>query len=245
MKTTVVLLSMVVMIMAVDFPSGFKVCKLSDPNFEKCYIEAAKIGLNILAKGDNTLGILPLEPIVIGNMTVQASGPVAVKHEYWNMKVYGLTKNLQITIKNFNKNTLANYKEVFYPYFYLLSNYKLDGKILLLPIHGEGKCKLMLHNSTITFKETFVTYEKDGETYIKFKKYDFRIKEAKLEMQFENLFGGDARLGETMNKFINENSKEIFDEVKPAYEKVFSDATSGIFNKIFSQIPLRKIFPPE
>lgn len=38
-------------------------------------------------------------------------------------------------------------------------------------------------------------YEKNGETYLKIKKYKVRFNPARLHLQFDNLFNGDKTLG--------------------------------------------------
>lgn len=50
---------------------------------------------------------------------------------------------------------------------------------------------------------------------------------------------------EATNKFINENSNDIVEEVKPAIEMVASMLLDDIANKVFKNIPVSKVFPEE
>ncbi|XP_014483186.1 PREDICTED: protein takeout-like [Dinoponera quadriceps] len=246
MKTTVIILSMIVAITAENLPNGFKVCKLSDPDIEKCISEAFKIALNVLANGDSALKILPIDPLAIDYMRINSSGPVSVTQEYRNMKIYGMTKNMQVFIKSFDVNTFAINIVAVFPQLNVTSDYEMNGRILLLPIQGKGKCRATYYNMTVTFDVEYDKYERDGETYLKIKKFIFHINDINdLKGYFENLFGKDYSLGEEMNRLLNENSKMIFNEIKPALEEVFKQVITGIGVKIYSNVPLKKIYPPE
>jgi hypothetical protein len=45
-----------------------------------------------------------------------------------------------------------------------------------------------------------------------------------------------------MNKFLNENSKTVFKELKPAIEETFGKVLNQVANKIFLNVPHKAIF---
>jgi len=45
-----------------------------------------------------------------------------------------------------------------------------------------------------------------------------------------------------MNFFLNENWRELFDEMQPAFEQGLSSAFIGIIQHFFNQVPLKQIF---
>lgn len=49
--------------------------------------------------------------------------------------------------------------------------------------------------------------------------------------------------GSTMNTFLNENSHEVLKELKPAISDGFGEVFKQISNRVFSKVPLDKIFP--
>ncbi|XP_014481883.1 PREDICTED: protein takeout-like [Dinoponera quadriceps] len=114
-----------------------------------------------------------------------------------------------------------------------------------MTIQAKGKCKMTLYNTTMTVDVKYEKYERHGESYIKIKKLDFHIKDTDIKVYFENLFDKDPRLGEEMNRLLNENSKTIFKEIKPAFEEALKQLIIGLGSKIYSNVPLNKIFPPE
>ncbi|XP_014488713.1 PREDICTED: protein takeout-like [Dinoponera quadriceps] len=165
--------------------------------------------------------ILPIEPLTIDYMRINSSGPVSLTQEYRNMKIYGLTKNVQVFTKNFNVNTFA------------------------LNVVAVTSQLNVTYNTTMTFDAEYERYKRHGESYLKLKKLNFHIKDTDMKIYFENLFGKVSSLGEDMNRLLNENSKTIFQEVKPALEEIFKQVITGIAVKIYSNVPLNKIYPPE
>ncbi|KAF4530557.1 hypothetical protein B566_EDAN018607 [Ephemera danica] len=82
----------------------------------------------------------------------------------------------------------------------------------------------------------------DGENYIRVNKFIVDTNPEEILMHLEGLFGGDVRLGEEMNKFLNMNSKTVYGELKPAIEETFGEVFKQISNKIFLQVPHKSIF---
>lgn len=64
----------------------------------------------------------------------------------------------------------------------------------------------------------------------------------KIHYRFDNLFNGDIELGKTINQVINDNSEEIFADVKDGYGKTYAAVFKDYTNKIFSRVPLKDIF---
>lgn len=86
---------------------------------------------------------------------------------------------------------------------------------------------------------------KKGQVYMKIRQYDIKLIPKKISFHFSNLFNGDKALGEQMNKFLNENSDIVFNELKPSYEQSFSLLFKDITNKIFTKVPMDQVFPVE
>jgi len=84
-------------------------------------------------------------------------------------------------------------------------------------------------------------YEKKGEQYLDITGFRLNIEPERLYMYFENLFGGDANLGNHMNNFINDNWAIIYKELKPNIEDTFEAIFKEISNRIYSRIPYKNI----
>ncbi|CAG9787827.1 unnamed protein product [Diatraea saccharalis] len=93
-------------------------------------------------------------------------------------------------------------------------HYVAGGRILILPITGDGQITMKLKNVAIKFTMDYDT-EKDGEgkTHIVPKKYhfDFEVKDG-AHFTLTNLFNGNKQLSDAMHTFLNDNWKQISTE---------------------------------
>jgi Haemolymph juvenile hormone binding protein (JHBP) len=108
----------------------------------------------------------------------------------------------------------------------MLSQYNIKGRVLLLPIHGQGQsnitmCKLHLNLHTFLLADenalrrfifadqlkakyivkSDIVKKKNGLEYIKVNSVDLKLAPGKSFINFENLFDGDKRLSE-LNNFV-------------------------------------------
>lgn len=63
-----------------------------------------------------------------------------------------------------------------------------------------------------------------------------------MQARFENLFNGDPILGETTNRFMNENWQEIFNELKGSIFDAFSLITQTMLNDMWSHHDYKDLF---
>jgi len=223
----------------------FRTCKKSDPKFQSCLDNAIDHAIISFAKGNRGLKVVPLEPLLVDSISIGATGEasVSLKQEYKNIKLNGLTKGLKTTNSRVDFEKKKMYTQAFNPQVEFVANYKLDGKILLLPISGSGKSNITMFDLVTKSVIHFDMIQKNGETYLKIKKFNVEFNPGYVKMNFENLFNGDPQLGEHMNKFINENSDLLFKELKPEYESSFGFVFSKIAHDIFIRKPMNKFFP--
>lgn len=61
-------------------------------------------------------------------------------------------------------------------------------------------------------------------------------------MEFTNLFNGNQQLGDTFNKFANDNWEDILREIKPAMANSMAQIYKSILNNLFGNIPYDEMF---
>lgn len=64
----------------------------------------------------------------------------------------------------------------------------------------------------------------------------------RLSSNFTNLFNGNKALGQNIVKFMNENWKEILDDLKQTIVDGFGNVFSSIINHVFSNFPYEEMF---
>lgn len=60
---------------------------------------------------------------------------------------------------------------------------------------------------------------------------------------FRNLFNGDQRLAENILEVINDNSLDLFNDVKPGIDKSYGIVFKAIAKQFFDKVPADEIFP--
>ncbi|KAK9504721.1 hypothetical protein O3M35_010988 [Rhynocoris fuscipes] len=229
---------------ASKLPKTWKTCRISDPNMKACLKDAIEDAVHDLANGNPSLGILPMDPLHFNKISIdQGSGPVSIKLDLIDLDVIGI-KNVKLTtIKKFDWKE-GELEGIVPGKLVLDGKYKIDGKVLVLPIKGDGHCRITADNFKMEVKAKVKNVDKKGKVHYEITVFDFDFTVDKLHFQFDNLFNGDKALGDNMNVFLNENWKEIITELKPAIVQAFGTAFRNIGNIVFSKVPADQISPP-
>jgi hypothetical protein len=83
---------------------------------------------------------------------------------------------------------------------------------------------------------------KKGKTFIKIISSNVSMDPEFVSYNFENLFNGDKQLGDNINRVLNDNWKQVFDEVKDDYIEVINRILVQLLNNFFSKISLEDAF---
>ncbi|KAB0792594.1 hypothetical protein PPYR_14553 [Photinus pyralis] len=229
-----------------QLPPDFPKCRRGDPKINECLKPAIEGALKIMEKGMPEFKLESIQPITVPSLTIgEGKGAVQVVQQYENCKIFNIPSgkiidvDSLITENEFRLNTTIHLKEV-----YLSSQYKLNGRILLLPIVGDGDCTIKLKNAKVPVELIGSPIEKKGLKYMEITDLNVHLNAEKVEFDFKNLFNGDPRLGPEMNKILNENWKEIFDDVKYAYDEALGAIFKTIANLIFKRVPFADLLLP-
>lgn len=85
--------------------------------------------------------------------------------------------------------------------------------------------------------------ERDGKTYMKIDKSKMSFDTTRLYMQFTRLFEGkNGPLAENMNQFLNENWKDILNELKPPINDGFGKVFFTIINHVLNNFAYEDLF---
>lgn len=83
---------------------------------------------------------------------------------------------------------------------------------------------------------------KQSKNYLKFEKPNLVLNPGLVEFNLENLFDGDKALGDNINKVLNENWSEVYNDVKSGYETAFALILQEILNDFFSTVSMEDAF---
>lgn len=158
-------------------------------------------------------------------------------------KFAGTSGATVISVKGFDQDPKRIEIVARYPVAVLSGPYKISGRVLVLPITGQGQANLTLTNFDFAVKFLPKTFMRDGQKFVQMERAKASIiRPSRLYMNFENLFNGDRALGDNMNLFLNENWQEIFAELKPVVEDTFAELIRNVLNNVFNAFPYDVLF---
>lgn len=99
-----------------------------------------------------------------------------------------------------------------------------------------GKGHMKIDKVKMDFEVTRFVYLKFNKSTLSIFRYIFR-----LICHFTNLFNGEKVLEDSINRFLNENWKDILEEIKPAVSKTIGNVYMNTINKIADKIPYNDI----
>uniref|UniRef100_A0A1A9WGV8 Lipid-binding serum glycoprotein N-terminal domain-containing protein n=1 Tax=Glossina brevipalpis TaxID=37001 RepID=A0A1A9WGV8_9MUSC len=174
---------------------------------------------------ENSINLVPMDPLSPKKIQLSQGddSPVNIDITVTNSKIHGL-RNAVATKVN------------------LIGDYVIKGKVLILPIQGEGKSNITFVDVTINVDFTGTPVEKDDGAYMKLENFHLHVEPKFIIYKFDNLFNGDKALGDNMNKFLNENWKEIHNELRDSVDVALGSVANDVIHRVFTKYPYAKYF---
>ncbi|ETN58944.1 takeout [Anopheles darlingi] len=229
---------------AVKLPSSYKRC---NPGDEECIITAVAETFQKYKHGLPELGLASLDPLRIDEMDiVQGDGPVNIVLNFKNVDITGFSEVIVKKVKGITANPNVMEMNLLIPLASLVGNYKINGKVLILPIQGEGISNMTMANCDFLMKWNGALQKRaDGKEYYQMNKIKATFDTSRFYMQLSNLFNGDKLLGDNMNQFLNDNWQDILKELKPAIIGAFTKIFRAIITNVFENVPYTDLFLPK
>ncbi|GLG92888.1 Protein takeout [Gryllus bimaculatus] len=224
-------------------PESYPLCKKTDPKLNECIEKAAHVVLPQLKDGIPSINVPSIDPLKVTTINIgQGHGPISINIKFSDITVTGLSDaqvhKADIDLKKYSLNFKGAIQNVS-----LVSQYEMTGRILLLPVTGQGPCKLTFTNIQANLGPKGKGVTKKGKNYFDVTDFFLDINGLdKLQVQFDNLFNGDKTLGKSMNNLLNENWKDLWSELKPAFDEVFGEVFHQYSKGIFSGVAFDEIF---
>ncbi|XP_017786380.1 PREDICTED: protein takeout-like [Nicrophorus vespilloides] len=226
---------------AIDPPSELLICKMHDTD---CIAKSIKSALLLLQNGRKDLGIPPIDPIHLANMHIPGSGgQVDLEQTYEPIDVFGLSASSildgSVDMDNGNCEITMNSLS---PHVEIIGQYKFTGKLLLFQINGFGRCNVTLINLSSKHTMKCEHVDVDGEEHLRVTDYKLDMQPESIMYEFENMVDGNRAISDEVLKVMNENNLDIYAEIKKDYDRTFAEIFYHITNKIFNNIPKKKLF---
>ncbi|XP_047531429.1 protein takeout-like [Vanessa atalanta] len=224
-------------ILSSSLPPGFTLpCDISD---ESCINKFANILLPHLFTGIQDLEIPSVDPLyidkVIGDISI-------LKYTFYNSTIVGFKKCKVSNLKLDKEFTKLSY-DLICPHLIMTGIYDITGRLVLLPVEGNGDFKMTSGKYFIHVEsELKTTKGKTDKIHAHIKNFKLKCEpQEPLYFDFKNLFNGQKDLSDTVHKFANENWQEVANQVQDPLFYAIMKRIVTISNKYLKHVPLEDI----
>ncbi|XP_059057365.1 circadian clock-controlled protein daywake-like [Achroia grisella] len=201
---------------------------------DTCTLAAAQAALPYVAAGLPELGVKPLDPL---NIPLINSDQGGLSLTFTDNVVTGL-KNCKIDgIRH--DITKPKQSVVIRCSIDQSGHYKLSGKLIILPVEGEGRYNINIRDIVIKMtSEVRIIQGEDGKPHwhVNKWKHAYQVK-TNAHFQFDNLFNGNKILAEPVEAFMNNNWNDVMQEVAPPVVYSIVSAVMDTIESLFKAVP--------
>ncbi|KAL1132412.1 hypothetical protein AAG570_010367, partial [Ranatra chinensis] len=217
-------------------------CSRNAADLNECVVKSGQEAIPKFINGDPKYRVPNLNPLEITELQVnQGTKQVGLKLTLRNAKIYGMKNAIFKKARTDLKNRHIEWDfEV--PRIEILGDYTVEGQVLILPITGNGKGNITITELIITYKYDWKLTEKKGKEFMELTKSELLFENGRTYFDLKNLFNGDNLLGSNMNRFLNENWKEVTREVGPAVGEAIAEVFKIILTNIAQLVPFSDIY---
>ncbi|RZF36646.1 hypothetical protein LSTR_LSTR012325 [Laodelphax striatellus] len=217
-------------------------CHAKDADLDECLVKGAQQIFKNMAKGFKEVGVPKMDPLFVSMMSLHSGdGPVSLNLDLINATHKGLSKSTVTAVEAHPEKYEFEIKLTL-PEYNIKGMYNVSGKIMMLPIMGSGPSDITFKNVQAVWKLKGEPSMKNKKTFVKLTDFDVNIDPEKVSVKLDNLFNGNKQLGDTMNKFMNENWQEVFKQLKPVVEESFSQILMELGNRAFNKVSYNQMF---
>ncbi|KAJ2951178.1 hypothetical protein O0L34_g5571 [Tuta absoluta] len=216
--------------------SFIKPCKVGD---DACILNSAQAAVPFFADGIPDLGVTPMDPLVLEDLK---STEGDLKLHFKNLNVAG-PRNCK-----FNRVTMG--ADVSHLDFEaecpitVTGQYKAEGKLLFVPIEGEGDLEVKTDKILLKLNAKVETVTGgDGKPHWHVASYDHTYEpQERIHFKLTNLFGGDESKAAPVLTILNESWKEVILSIgKPIIKEIIDKAKDDI-NVFLAAVPAEELY---
>ncbi|CAK1551890.1 unnamed protein product [Leptosia nina] len=219
-------------------PSYLKPCDLQKSDFKKCVRQQIENSLPLFSKGIPEIGVPSIDPVDLNDIVIDGNG---LKLTFTKAKMHGLSEgSLTDFIINIGEKE-ETFKLGFKGNLSMTAQYNADGKILILPIRGDGDSLIKCRNVEVEINSK-LNHVKDAKgEHFKLATPNYKYNIESTTFDFKNLFNGNKQLAETTLQFANENWRQLMDDLAPPVIKQIVKTIVKAINKFFSKVAITTI----
>ncbi|XP_058803069.1 protein takeout-like isoform X2 [Phymastichus coffea] len=224
-----------------DFPTPEYIlpCARPDPAIDSCIQKAFNHLRPYLVKGIGELDLPPIEPLVIPELGMEnGQGAVRVRALFSNITAFG-PGNYSINKVRTDLKNLRLDLHLTIPKIELQGRYEVTGNVLLFPIQSQGDFWALFGDVAAIARVQGVEEKRHDIRYMRISRLlvDFSLGRARFRIVDQ--LNGNNVIGQAMNQFLNQNAKEIIEEMRPAASKSIAQHFMAFLNGAFTKVPMK------
>ncbi|XP_026276952.1 protein takeout-like [Frankliniella occidentalis] len=237
-----VLLALSGLSFSAKLPSNFQTCHVNDVEFSTCLAKAIEDALHSLKDGEKTLGIAPIDPLHVDEMTLDlGSGPISIVLSAKDLNIVGLHSTTVDSAELDSKKHVLVVKAQT-KHLRLDFQYKATGQILVVPVRGDGPAFFEFDDVATTHVITGEPVERKGKTYWTITDYKVNIEPKKMKCHFTDLIKGNSQVSEQVNGFLNGDWKLFYKQIQGPAQEAFSAMFKQLAGRVFDRVPITDIY---
>ncbi|CAK9807233.1 Protein takeout [Anthophora plagiata] len=222
-----------------ETPEYILPCSRSDPKIETCFQKTLNHLQPYLQKGISELDLPPIEPLIIPELGMEnGQGAVRIKALFSNITVIG-AGNYTITKARVDVTTYRLDLHLAFPKIELQGGYEVVGNVLLFPIQSHGDFWALFGDVQAIARVQGVEEIRDGVRYLKVARMLIDFSLGRARFRIVDQLNGNNVIGQAMNQFLNQNAKEIIEEMRPAASASIATHFKDFLGKALIKIPLK------
>ncbi|XP_023025365.2 circadian clock-controlled protein daywake [Leptinotarsa decemlineata] len=235
-----VFLNAYVIVAEEELPSFLHVCHKEDPNLEQCLLASVEDIRPFLVDGVPDYRIPSLEPLVMKDFFSEEAAGMKIMVD--DVKAWGCTDYFVRGINvNLDTHLFTLYIDI--PKLRIEAHYTVDGKLLVMPVKGNGNLETNITDIHATAQLTGELYQKDGDDYLRFPTFDLKVDVGGGSVRLENLFNGDKVLLGMINDVVNKNFDMFLKELMPIIERSLASEFKNTANAVVESFTYKQLFP--
>ncbi|XP_013112676.1 circadian clock-controlled protein daywake [Stomoxys calcitrans] len=216
-----------------ELPTEITKCKVGDND---CVRDKIQEICRKYPKGNPSFAFPDISALRMENITITRANdrsPLQLNFKFLHLINYGIETIKILKTTGWTKDPKIIEMEGEIPLLRLVGHYQADGKILLFNLNGEGEASIELADCRVQLKAR-VKLEKrsDGKNYLKIVKLTVTLEPKKSYSKLENLIKGNKELSDSVNDVINENWRDVWNELRTGT----NDVTSQIYFNIIGNV---------
>ncbi|KAH8358406.1 hypothetical protein KR093_000043 [Drosophila rubida] len=222
-------------------PSFLPSCRIYEPGFTKCstntiqkLVDQLQVGIPEIIEKYGPWDPMHIRDIIFKQDNVEVA---TIRANLTEVVVTGFSQ-IKIKESRVSKKDFSWQTKIFLPKMRLDAKYKMEGRILLIPLSGAGNIFIEIENVDILMYTKTQLYEKGGFTFDNVTDVQVRLNMSRVRTQLDNLFNGRSKEVErSTNQFFNDNWRDFYEALKPLIVDTVENILKDIMGAVFHLIP--------